>query len=236
MSVTGATSPRLSVLMPALNEAATLSTVLDHVLARTEVHQVVLVDDGSTDGTWELMRRCAEANPDRVLAVQHERNQGKGAAIRTAASHATGDYVLIQDCDLEYDPEDYPALLEPIRQGRAQVVYGSRTFSSHSAYSFWFVLGNRLVTLVANVLFNCYLSDLETGYKVLPAEVLRGLRLRARGFDIEPEITARLLKQRRRIYEVPISYAARSREEGKKLTVSDGFRALWVLVRERLTP
>ena len=220
--------------MPALNEEATISRVVEAVLARAEVHEIVLVDDGSTDGTWSIMQGFAEREPQRVKAFRHERNQGKGAAIRTAAAQATGDYVLIQDCDLEYSPSDYPKLLEPVEQGRAKVVYGSRTFSSHTAYSFWFVMGNKLVTLVTNLFFNCYLSDMETGYKLLPREVMLSLRLRARGFDLEPEITAKLLKNGYRIYEVPVNYAARTREEGKKLSVKHGFQALWILLRERV--
>ena len=227
-------TPSLSVLMPALNEEATISRVVEAVLARAEVHEIVLVDDGSTDGTWSIMQGFAEREPQRVKAFRHERNQGKGAAIRTAAAQATGDYVLIQDCDLEYSPSDYPKLLEPVEQGRAKVVYGSRTFSSHTAYSFWFVMGNKLVTLVTNLFFNCYLSDMETGYKLLPREVMLSLRLRARGFDLEPEITAKLLKNGYRIYEVPVNYAARTREEGKKLSVKHGFQALWILLRERV--
>ena len=227
-------TPSLSILMPALNEEATIARVVEAVLARPEVNQVVLVDDGSSDGTWAIMQGFAEREPERVKALRHERNGGKGAAIRTAAAEATGDYVLIQDCDLEYTPSDYPALLDPIRLGRAKVVYGSRTFSSHTAYSFWFVMGNKMVTLVTNLLFNCYLSDMETGYKLLPREVMLGLKLRAKGFDLEPEITAKLLKRGHRIYEVPVNYAARTREEGKKLSVKHGFQALWILLRERI--
>jgi glycosyltransferase involved in cell wall biosynthesis len=227
-------TPSLSVLMPALNEEATISRVVEAVLARPEVQEIVLVDDGSQDGTWGLMQAFAEREPARVKAYRHERNQGKGAAVRTAVAQATGDYVLIQDCDLEYNPSDYPSLLEPVTEGRAKVVYGSRTFSSHTAYSFWFVMGNKLVTLMTNLLFNCYLSDMETGYKLLPREAMLSLRLRARGFDLEPEITAKLLKRGFRIYEVPVHYAARTREEGKKLTVKHGFQALWILFRERL--
>ncbi|MGA8015088.1 MAG: glycosyltransferase family 2 protein [Candidatus Dormiibacterota bacterium] len=223
-------SPYLSVLMPALNEERTISQVLDAVLASPVDLEVVLVDDGSTDRTWELMRARSEADP-RVSAVRHERNRGKGAAVRTALGHAGGSVVIIQDADLEYDPADYPRLLEPILSGRARVVYGSRAFSSHTAYSYWYVMGNRLVTLATNILYNCYLSDMETGYKVMPREVALSLDLRARGFELEPEITAKLLRSGHRIYEVPVGYAARSRAEGKKLTAMDGVRAVRTLVR-----
>ena len=228
---TAGKAPFLSVLMPALNEERTLEQVLDAVLDVPVALEVVLVDDGSTDGTWEVMARRADG--DRIRALRHPRNQGKGAAIRTALREARGEVVLIQDADLEYDPDDYPRLLDPIISGRAIVVYGSRQFSSHASFSFWYVIGNRLVTLFTNVLYNCYLSDMETGYKVMPRTVALSLDLQARGFELEPEITAKLLRLRHRIYEVPISYAARSREEGKKLTAADGIRALGTLLRYR---
>jgi glycosyltransferase involved in cell wall biosynthesis len=225
-------APFLSVLMPALNEERTISQVLDAVLASPVDLELILVDDGSTDRTWELMQARAASDP-RVRAYRHEVNQGKGAAIRTALGHARGKVVLIQDADLEYDPADYPHLLEPIQSGRATVVYGSRAFTSHTAYSYWYVIGNRLVTLATNVIYNCYLSDMETGYKVMPREVALSLDLTARGFELEPEITAKLLRSGHRIYEVPISYAARSRAEGKKLTTTDGLRAIRTLARYR---
>jgi glycosyltransferase involved in cell wall biosynthesis len=226
----GVSSPFLSVLMPALNESRTIAQVLDAVLASPVDLEVILVDDGSIDSTWEIMQERARAD-SRVRAFRHARNGGKGAAIRTALGHARGEVVLIQDADLEYDPAEYPRLLEPIMNGRATVVYGSRAFESHTAYSFWYVMGNRLVTLATNVLYNCYLSDMETGYKVMPREVALSLGLRARGFELEPEITAKLLRSGHRIYEIQIGYAARSREEGKKLTAMDGLRALRTLMR-----
>ena len=225
-------TPFLSVLMPALNEERTISQVLDSVLAVPVDLEVILVDDGSTDRTWELMTAREDADP-RVHAFRHQVNGGKGAAIRTALKKARGEVVLIQDADLEYDPSDYPRLLEPIRDGRATVVYGSRAFTSHTAYSYWYVIGNRLVTLATNVIYNCYLSDMETGYKVMPREVALSLDLQARGFELEPEITAKLIRSGQRIYEVPISYAARSRAEGKKLTATDGARAIRTLIRYR---
>jgi glycosyltransferase involved in cell wall biosynthesis len=222
---------KLSVLMPAYNEAATIEEVLTRVLATPFEKEVILVDDGSTDGTRQLVERLAASR--EVKALFHEHNRGKGAAVRTALAEATGDIVLIQDCDLEYDPRDYPSLIEPIERGVADVVFGSRSFGSHNSYSFWFVMGNKLVTLATNVLFDCYITDMETCYKAMRIEAARKLRLTARGFELEPEITGGLLNLGYRIYEVPISYTARSREEGKKLTWQDGVRALGTLARVR---
>jgi len=224
----------LSVLIPVYNEARTLERLLDAVEERPEVSELVIVDDGSTDGTPEIL-----GNRDfkvRAQVIRHERNRGKGAALRTAIAAATGDVAMVQDADLEYDPAEFPLLLAPIERGRAEVVYGSRSFAAHSAYSFWFVIGNKLVTLWTNVLFNSYLSDMETCYKLMPLSVWRSLDLQSDGFDIEPEITAKLLKSGHRIYEVPISYAARGRVEGKKLTWRDGVMALWTLARIRVVP
>ena len=218
--------------MPAYNEAATIERALDAVLATPQDKEVLIVDDGSTDGTREIIQRLAER--PNVSALYHERNSGKGAAVRTALAAATGDVVIIQDCDLEYDPQDYGRLLEPIERGETDVVYGTRAFGGHSAFSFWFVMGNKLVTLVTNILFDCYISDMETCYKVMRIEAARALRLRARGFELEPEITGGLLNLGYRIYEVPVRYRARSREEGKKLTWEDGVRAIGMLIRVRL--
>ena len=225
-------APELSVLMPALNEAQTLSTVLDAVLSVEEPLEVILVDDGSTDSTWAIMSDYALRHP-RVRALRHARNMGKGAAVRTALESARGEYVIVQDADLEYDPSEYTRLLEPVRRGHATVVYGSRAFLSHTAYSYWYVLGNRAVTTAVNLLYNVYLSDMETCYKLMPRDVARSLQLCARGFDVEPEVTAKLLRLGHRIYEVPVTYTARSRAEGKKLTAMDGVRALGVLLRYR---
>ena len=224
----------LSVLIPVYNEERTLERLLDAVEERPEVSELVIVDDGSTDATPDILR--ARDFKGKAQVIRHDRNRGKGAALRTAIAAATGDVALVQDADLEYDPSEFPLLLAPIERGRAEVVYGSRSFAAHSAYSFWFVIGNKLVTLWTNVLFNSYLSDMETCYKLMPLSVWRSLDLRSDGFDIEPEITAKLLKSGRRIYEVPISYAARGRVEGKKLTWRDGVMALWTLWRIRVTP
>jgi glycosyltransferase involved in cell wall biosynthesis len=223
--------PYLSVLVPAYNEERTLGQVIDAVLKVPEDLEIVLIDDGSSDGTWSVMQ--SRVDGDHVRAVRHLTNQGKGTAIRTGLTHARGQVIIIQDADLEYSPDDFGSLLEPLKSGRATVVYGSRAFSNHSAFSYWYVVGNRLVTLMTNVLYNCYLSDMESGYKVMPLEVARSLDLRAHGFELEPEITAKLLRLGHRIFEVPINYAARSREEGKKLTPADGMKAVLTLLRYR---
>ncbi|MBV8527525.1 MAG: glycosyltransferase family 2 protein [Candidatus Dormibacteraeota bacterium] len=224
--------PFLSVLVPALNEGRTLAAVIDQVLAVREPLEIILVDDGSTDDTWAIMAGYAMRHP-RVRAYKHRRNGGKGAAIRTALRYARGSYVIIQDADLEYEPTEFSQLLEPVRRGFARVVYGTRAFASHASYSYWYVIGNRAVTTAVNVLYNVYLSDMETCYKLMPLDVARSLHLEARGFELEPEVTAKLLRLGHRIYEVPITYRARSRAEGKKLTAMDGLRAFGTLVKYR---
>lgn len=225
--------PSLSIVVPVYNEAATLERLLSAVDARPEVSQIVIVDDGSSDGSPEIARRYPFQHEHLLLV--HSKNRGKGGAIRTGISRATGEVILIQDADLEYDPADYPRLLEPFRDASVDVVFGSRSFSSHTAYSFWFVLGNRLVTFATNLLFNTWISDMETCYKALRREVWASLDLRSNGFDIEPEITAKTLLLGHRVYEVPIGYQARGRKEGKKLHWQDGVKALWVLARIRLS-
>lgn len=222
----------LSVLIPVHNEERTLEQVLDAVERRPEVSEIVLVNDGSTDRTRQILEQRTFSVPAQV--IHHDRNRGKGNAIRTAIGAATSELALIQDADLEYDPSDYPLLLAPFARPGVTVVYGTRSFTSHTAYSFWFVIGNRLVNLWNNVLYNTYLSDLETGFKVMSLETWRSLDLRANGFELEPETTAKLLRRGHRIYEVPISYSARSREEGKKLTWKDGLKAIWTLTRLRI--
>src|SRR5439155_18285674 len=170
----------------------------------------------------------------RLRVVTHPRNQGKGAAIRTAVAHASSPYMVILDADLEYDPQDIPRLLAPVLEGRAEVVYGNRTFGSHSSFSFWYVMGNKAVTTYANMLFNCYLGDLETCFKLMPVQLYRSLDVRSKGFGMEAEVTGKLLRRRYRPFEVPISYRARTRAEGKKITWRDGVEALWILGRERV--
>lgn len=227
---------KLSILMPVYNEYATLVAAVKEVLDVNYpcTFELVIVDDGSTDGTCDLYPTLAVDS--KVIVRLHERNQGKGAAIRTAAQVATGDYVIICDADLEYSPAQIPSLLAPVIKGDATVVYGTRTFGSHNAYSYLYVLGNKGVTTWANVLFNCYISDLETCFKLIPAQLYRDLRVKSAGFGMEAEVTGKLLRWGIRPYEVPISYKSRSREAGKKLMWRDGVEAVWILLRERLRP
>jgi dolichol-phosphate hexosyltransferase len=227
-------SASLSILMPVYNERATVERAIDDALTAelpVGTRQLVLVDDGSTDGTRELL--AERVWPDGVKVVFHERNLGKGAAVRTALTHATGDLSAILDADLEYDASDLAPVLAPLLSGDARVVFGTRAWASHTAFSFWYVVGNKAVTLAANVLYNCFISDVMTCHKAMHTELFRSLPLRERGFAIEPEIAARVLRAGERIYEVPIQYRARTREEGKKLTALDGLRVLRTLVRCR---
>jgi dolichol-phosphate hexosyltransferase len=225
----------LSILMPVYNEIDRVEEALRETLA-IELpcpFEIVVVDDGSTDGTVDLLRNGTW--PDNVHIHFHAKNQGKGAAVRTALTHAAMRYAAIFDADLEYDPRDLARLVEPLRSDQdVDVVYGIRTFDGYTSHSLLYVLGNKAVTLAANVLFNVYIHDLMTCHKAMDTELFRSLPLRTRGFDIEPEITARLLQRGQRIYEVPVRYRARSFEEGKKLTAMDGFRVLWTLLRIRL--
>lgn len=225
---------KLSILMPVYNEYATIERAMERVLAVDYqcAVEIVVVDDGSADGTSDLLEKLAEEH-EQILLHRHPGNRGKGRAIRTASEIATGDYLVICDADLEYDPNDIPALLEPVLSGEAQLVYGTRRFSSHTSYSYWYVLGNKGVTTFANILFNCYISDLETCFKVMPVELFRSLDIRSAGFGMEAEVTGKLLRRGARPYEVPISYQARSRHDGKKLTWRDGVEALWILTRTR---
>ncbi len=229
-------APRgLSILMPVYNEARTVERAIEAVAA-THLpldSEVIVVDDGSTDGTRQIL--ASRELPAPVRVVRHEVNRGKGAAVRTALREAEGRYCAIFDADLEYDPADIAPLLAPLLAGEAQAAFGVRAFDGYTSHSFLYVMGNRAVTLAANVLFNVYLRDLMTGHKVVETELLRSLPLRTDGFSIEPEITARLIQRRVRIFEVPVSYRARSTEEGKKLTSADGLRVLGTLVRCRLT-
>jgi dolichol-phosphate hexosyltransferase len=225
----------LSILMPVFNERETVRAAVEEALDAdypTDGVELVIVDDGSTDGTTEVLAGISK--DPRVKLVVHGQNTGKGAAVRTALQHASGAYAAIMDADREYDPSDIGKLLEPILASEADVVYGTRGFESHSAFSFWYVLGNKGVTLAANLLFNSYLGDIMTCHKVMRTDVFRSLRLESRGFDIEPEITGRLLAAGHRIYEVPVRYRARGRDEGKKLTALDGVRVLRTLLECRL--
>ncbi len=221
---------KVSFLIPAYNEANTIGEVLDRIAALGLDVQTVVVDDGSTDGTAEI----AEAKGALVI---RQANRGKGAAIRAAIPHADGEIAVIQDADMEYDPADVPELIEPIERGVADVVFGSRLAGGRPqrAYLFWHLLGNRFLSLLTNVLFNTTLSDMETGYKAFRIDVLRSLELTEDSFGIEPEITGQVCKLKLRIYELPISYYGRTYDEGKKITWRDGFRAVYVLFRVRLS-
>ena len=221
--------------MPAFNEAGTIVAVLDAVWALDADKQIVVVDDGSTDGTGDLVEQW-RAGRDGVLLVR-QANRGKGAAVRAAIPHVDGDIAVIQDADLEYDPADVPALIEPIERGVADVVFGSRLSGGkpQRAYLFWHLVGNRFLSLLTNLLYNTTLSDMETGYKAFRSEVLRGLDLRQDDFGIEPEITAKVCKRKLRVYELPIAYYGRTYAEGKKITWRDGFKAIRVLLGVRLS-
>jgi glycosyltransferase involved in cell wall biosynthesis len=225
---------RVSFLVPAYNEAATIGALLDAVWALDLEKQIVVVDDGSTDATAEIVERW-RAGRDSVVFLRQD-NGGKGAAVRAAIPHADGDISVIQDADLEYDPADVPALIEPIERGVADVVYGSRLSGGRPqrAYLFWHLVGNRFLSLLTNVLYNTTLSDMETGYKAFRTEVLRSLDLRQDDFGIEPEITAKICKRKLRVYELPIAYYGRTYAEGKKITWRDGFKAIRVLFGVRL--
>jgi glycosyltransferase involved in cell wall biosynthesis len=222
----------LTVIIPVYNERATIEEVVRRVLAQPYEMELIVVDDSSTDGTRELLE--AATWPENVRICYHPRNRGKGACIRTGLQEARGDIVVIQDADLEYNPNDYAVLLRPILDGLADVVYGSRFLGIHRAFLFYHFIGNKLLTLLTNVLYNNMLTDMETGYKAFRAPLLKGIPIRSDRFDFEPEITAKVLKRGCRIYEVPIYYAGRDYAEGKKITWRDGVTALWALIRYRV--
>jgi glycosyltransferase involved in cell wall biosynthesis len=228
-------SELLSVLMPVYNEAGTVERAVNSVLECAELpeRELIVVDDGSTDGTRDLLE--GREWPTNVKLLLHERNQGKGAAVRTALRQARGEVSAIFDADLEYEPADMAAVLGPILDGDANACFGVRAFEGHTSHSFLYVMGNRGVTLAANILFNVYLKDLMTCHKAIRTEIFQQLPLKARGFEIEPEIAARLLQRGERIYEVPASYAAREHAEGKKLTSRDGVKVIATLLRCRFT-
>jgi glycosyltransferase involved in cell wall biosynthesis len=225
--------PLLSVVMPVFNEATTVEEIIRRVLAVPLRIQLVVVDDGSTDGTRETLSRL-HAELGFTLVLQ-PRNMGKGAALRRGFDQVSGDLVVIQDGDLEYSPEELPELIALICEGRADVVYGSRFLGRHRVFLFTHYLGNRFLTLLTNVLYNTMLTDMETCYKVMRTDVLRSMRLQSDGFGIEPELTAKIFKRGYRVYEIPITYDGRGYEEGKKITWQDGLVALWVLVKYRFT-
>ncbi|HEY3184537.1 MAG TPA: glycosyltransferase family 2 protein [Gaiellaceae bacterium] len=222
---------KVSFLIPAFDEAATIGEVLDRIAALDFDTQAIVVDDGSTDGTAAIAEQ-------RGAHVIRQPNRGKGAAIRAAIPYVDGDIAVIQDADMEYDPAEVPELIDPIVRGAADVVFGSRLSGGRPqrAYMFWHLVGNRFLSLLTNVLYNTTLSDMETGYKAFRADVLRSLDLREDDFAIEPEITGKVCKRKLRVYELPISYYGRTYAEGKKITWRDGFKAMWVLLRVRVTP
>lgn len=233
---------KLSILVPVYNEERTLEEVVRRISAVPTPKEIIIVDDGSKDRSREILTRLQKEN-DRAVPADNTirvffqpQNQGKGAAIRTALSHVTGEVVIIQDADLEYDPKDYPTLLEPIQSGLADVVYGTRFYGggAHRVLFFWHYVGNQLLTLISNMITNLNLSDMEVGYKVFRAEVLKGIDLKSPRFGFEPEITVKLAKKQCRFYEVPISYNGRTYAEGKKITWKDGIAALYYLIRFRL--
>jgi glycosyltransferase involved in cell wall biosynthesis len=224
----------VSVVVPVYNEAGTIHSVLERVRAVPVEQEIIVVDDFSTDGTRETLRH--EALREGTTVLLHARNRGKGAAVRTGLAAVTGDVVIIQDADLEYDPAEYPALLRPIILGRSKVVYGSRFLGEHKAMNFWHAVGNRTLTLVCNILFNTTLTDMETCYKVFTADIARGLRLRSDRWGVDPEITAKVLRAGHRIYEVPISYNGREFAEGKKIRWHHAINVLLTLLRYRFLP
>src|SRR5574341_77286 len=223
---------KLSILIPVYNEASTLKEIVERVLKVNLDKELILVNDASTDATPQVLEDLQKKYPELVI-LHHTQNSGKGTAVRSAISKATGDYVIIQDADLEYDPEDYHKLLEPVHRFKAEAVYGSRFKGIHKNMFFWHFLGNKFLSLTTNLLYNTTLSDMETCYKLIKADLLKKITLRSRRFEFEPEITAKLLKIKVRIFEVPISYAGREYEEGKKITWRDGFSALWTLLKYR---
>jgi glycosyltransferase involved in cell wall biosynthesis len=223
---------KLSVVIPVYNEAKSIQEILKRVQDTRLPWEIIVVDDGSQDGTREILQQLDGQNGIRILL--HERNQGKGAAVRTGINAARGDVILIQDADLEYDPRDYPVLLRPIEEGVADVVYGSRFLGGpRRVVMFWHMVANFLLTMMTNILYNTILSDMETGYKVFRREVVEGMPLRARRFDFEPEFTAKVLKRHYRIFEVPISFNPRDYSEGKKIKLKDAFEAVWTLLKYR---
>ncbi len=223
----------LTFLLPVFNERATVEQILQNVESSGLADHIIVVDDASTDGTRELLQEIASRNPLVELHV-HDRNQGKGAALRTGFSKVETDLVLVQDADLEYDPRDVPSLLVPLYEDKADVVYGSRFLGgAHRPTMFWHMVANKMLTLMTNVLYNSILTDMETGYKLFRREVIQGITIRSNRFDFEPEITAKLLKRKVRIFEVPITFNPREYSEGKKIGLSDAFAAVWALLKFR---
>jgi glycosyltransferase involved in cell wall biosynthesis len=225
---------KISILIPVYNEKNTIEAIIERVQAVNIADEIVVVDDGSVDGTRDILSRMENCGPAEVRVFFHEKNKGKGAAVRTAIKNACGDVMIIQDADLEYDPRDYPFLLKPIREGIADVVYGSRFLGGpRRPILFWNMVANKILTLVTNILYNNILTDMETGYKVFRKEVVQDLVIHARRFEFEPEFTAKILKRKVRIFEVPITFNPRDYREGKKIKMKDAFIAMWTLFKYR---
>ncbi len=225
---------KLSILMPVYNERDTVEEIVRQVMAVDLEKELIIVDDGSADGTREILKQKIEGQPN-VRVVYHEHNQGKGAAIRTGKELISGDLAIIQDADLEYDPNDYHTLIDPIIKKKADVVYGSRFLGTRRAFLFWHYLGNRFLTFVTNLLYNTMLTDMETCYKVFRAPILKEMTIRSDRFEFEPEITAKVFKKGYKVFEVPIYYSGRDFAEGKKITWRDGFKAVWTIIKFRFT-
>jgi glycosyltransferase involved in cell wall biosynthesis len=223
---------KLSVIIPVYNEVESIKIILKRVQETKLAKEIVVVDDGSKDGTRDVLKKLGGKNG--VHIILHERNQGKGAAVRTGLAAAKGDILLIQDADLEYDPRDIPELLKPIKEGVADVVYGSRFLGgAHRVTMFWHLVANKMLTLMTNILYNTILTDMETGYKVFRREVIDGMVIRANSFNFEPEFTAKILKRNYRIFEVPITFNPRDYTQGKKIKFHDAIEAVWALIKYR---
>ena len=223
---------KLSLIIPVYNENSTIEEILRRVKAEEIATEILVIDDGSIDGTRDILGNLDQDSQVRVIL--HDRNRGKGAAVRTGFQNATGEVFLIQDADLEYDPRDYPALIQPIEEGIADVVYGSRFLGGpRRTVMFWHMVANKLLTFMTNLLYNTILSDMETGYKVFKREIVDGMQIHANSFDFEPEFTAKILKKKVRVYEVPISFNPRDYDEGKKIGMRDAFQAVWTLLKYR---
>jgi glycosyltransferase involved in cell wall biosynthesis len=223
---------KVSVIMPVYNEESTIEEILRRVKAVEVATEILVIDDGSTDGTRDILEKMNDDEQLRVIL--HDRNRGKGAAVRTGFQHATSEVFLIQDADLEYDPRDIPSLIRPIEEDIADVVYGSRFLGGpRRSVMFWHMVANRMLTFMTNLLYNTILSDMETGYKVFKREIVDGMQIHANSFDFEPEFTAKILKKKVRVYEVPISFNPRDYDEGKKIGMRDAFQAVWTLLKYR---